>query len=100
MPRGASRGCSGWKEPTMAVDGMGTDPFAPLNGASPPGPASTAGDGWAPILPAPLPLPERVRHRAHGEPTIMWRYLDAAGALLFAVCRFDKPDGGKEVLPY
>lgn len=85
----------------MAADGFtsGPDPFTPLNGASPPT-SGVAGDGWAPILPAPLPLPERIRHRIHGEPSSVWRYHDGAGALLFAVCRFDKDGGGKEVLPY
>jgi hypothetical protein len=41
-----------------------------------------------------------LEHNRHGAPSVVWRYLDAAGALLFAVARFDKPDGGKEVLPY
>ena len=83
----------------MAVDGMGRDPFAPLDGA-PPSPATAAatGDGWAPILPAPHPLPDELRHRRHGAPAATWHYRDADGALLFVVCRFDRPDGGKEMI--
>ena len=86
----------------MAADGFNTgpDPFAPLDGAPPPASSGAANDGWAPVLPAPLPLPERIRHREHGEPAAVWRYHDRAGALQFAVCRFDKPGGGKAVLPY
>ncbi len=95
----------------MAADGMGADRFAPLNGATPPGAAPTGG-GWAPVLPASLPLPDRIRHPIHGEPTAVWPYRDVGAELLFVVCRFDlkNPDGSpvlgkdgkpkKEVLPY
>lgn len=80
------------------------DTFAPL----PPGgetirtpeKGANAQPDKAVILPAPLPLPEVIRHRAHGTPARLWRYLDADGRLLFVVARFDKPGGGKEVLPY
>ena len=84
----------------MAADGMPRDPFAPLDGTAPPAnSAATAGDGWAPVLPAPRPLPGVFRHRRHGAPAAIWRYRDAAGALLFAVCRFDPPGARKEILP-
>lgn len=82
------------------------DPFAPLAPAEVSRPASgtlpTAGGepDPGPVLPASLPLPEAIRHGRHGSPAMVWRYLDATGALLFAVARFDRPDGGKEVLPY
>ncbi len=82
----------------MAADGTAPDPFAPLDGAPPPF-TSTSGEGWAPILPAPHPLPETMRHRRHGTPAAIWRYRDAAGALLFAVCRFDPPGARKEIVP-
>ena len=43
------RGCSGWRALTMAADGMGRDPFAPLDGAErrrrPPPPPRPATDG-------------------------------------------------------
>lgn len=80
-----------------------TDHFAPLPlatlaptvaaGAAPAG-------GWCAILPVPLPLSEAIRHRRHGVPSMVWRCCNAAGALLFAVARFDLADGSKEVLPY
>ena len=82
----------------MPADGMVHDPFAPLSSAAPA--TSTPAGDWAPILPASRPLPEPIRHRRHGTPNKIWHYRDADGALLFVVCRFDKPDGAKEVLPY
>lgn len=84
----------------------GTDPFTPLPpaGASAAPPSAAGGtappERAAPILPAPLALPEAIQHRRHGAPSMVWRYRDAAGALLFAVCRFDPPGRRKEVLPY
>ncbi len=71
-------------------------PFAPLPEApEPPSPGASS----AIIMPAPLALPGVIWHPKHGTPATIWRYLDAAGALLFVVARFDVP-GGKEVLPY
>jgi hypothetical protein len=81
------------------ADGMQHDPFAPLDGATPPPPQSGGSDDWVPILPAPHLLSQTIRHRRHGTPSTVWHYRDAAGRLLFTVCRFDVPDGGKEVLP-
>ncbi|MFC7691305.1 hypothetical protein ACFQY5_18765 [Paeniroseomonas aquatica] len=82
------------------------DPFAPLPGAQdgggkPPRPPilPPAGEAFAAILPAPAPLPDAIRHHRLGKPAAVWRYHDAAGALLFAVCRF-KTEAGKEVLPF
>jgi uncharacterized protein (DUF927 family) len=83
------------------------DPFAPLpharaTGGKPPAaarPAAAGGDGFAAILPAPSPLPATIRHRRLGEPARVWAYRDAAGALLFAVARFETK-AGKEVMPY
>jgi len=83
------------------ADDMARDPFAPLDGAEPPPSGSAAsGDAWAPILPAPHPLPEVLRHPTHGLPSATWRYLDAAGRLLFVVCRFDPPGKRKQFAPY
>jgi hypothetical protein len=81
----------------MAADGMARDPFAPLDGAAPV--SGATGETWAPILPAPHPLPGVLRHRRHGTPAAIWHYRDAAGALLFAVARFDPPGARKEILP-
>ena len=52
------------------------------------------------IVPAPTPLPDAISHRAHGTPSKVWRYSDASGELLFVVCRFDLPDGKKQVMPF
>lgn len=38
--------------------------------------------------------------REHGKPAGGWRYHGADGGWAFAVVRFDKPDGGKDVIPY
>lgn len=81
------------------------NPFAPLpGGAAQPRATHSGADvpaesDFAAILPAPEPLPARPRHRRLGEPAQVWRYCDASGALLFAVCRFET-EAGKEVLPY
>jgi hypothetical protein len=56
-------------------------------------------DAWAPILPAPVPLPETIRHPRLGAPSATWHYRDAGGGLLFVVCRFDPPGARKEILP-
>jgi uncharacterized protein (DUF927 family) len=83
------------------------DPFASLHsrgqhggerlaGARPP---AAPGDDFIAIFPAPAPLPVSIRHKRLGAPASIWRYHDAAGALLFAVCRFETAEG-KEVLPY
>jgi putative DNA primase/helicase len=55
---------------------------------------------WTPILPvpddAPSPPPS---HHVHGTPDATWTYHDGAGRLLGYVRRFNRPDGGKEVVP-
>ena len=48
-------------------------------------------------MPAPIPL-ALAPHKL-GKPIRIFRYLDASGAPIGAVARFDLPDGGKEVLP-
>ncbi len=54
---------------------------------------------WRPITaPANAPSPS-FRHHKFGTPSRTWRYPDAAGDTLGYVCRFDLPDGGKDVVP-
>ena len=77
-----------------------SDPFAKLPagtcaGAPEPAPA----DDFVAEMPAGAPLPGKIRHIRHGEASKVWQYRDAAGALLFAVARFETK-AGKEVLPY
>ena len=38
-------------------------------------------------------------HPTRGRPSKVWTYRDAAGCVLMCVCRFDKPDGGKDIIP-
>ena len=52
-----------------------------------------------PILPVPIDAPAaRFGHHRLDQPTLVWAYRDACGALLHYVARFDTP-GGKQVLP-
>lgn len=81
-------------------DAFVDDPFAPIEDVAKPAFDRGATVVFVPILPAPLPLPETIQHRRYGAPSQTWRYLDAAGKLLFAACRFDPPGGKKVVLPY
>lgn len=53
------------------------------------------------VLPVPQDAPQpSFTHATHGKPSGRWAYTDAAGQIMAYVCRFDKPDGGKEILPY
>ena len=56
-------------------------------------------DAWHPLSPVPDDAPEPPRHYKMGEPSRRWTYRDTEGRALFHVCRFDKADGEKEVLP-
>jgi putative DNA primase/helicase len=52
------------------------------------------------VCPVPADAPDaRASHNRHGKPSASWRYRDAAGRLIHWVCRFDRPDGSKEILP-
>jgi len=55
---------------------------------------------WTPIHPVPAdaPTPE-FRHHKHGRPSATWTYRDASGAVIGYVCRFDRADGEKEIIP-
>jgi hypothetical protein len=74
---------------------MTDDPFAPLPPASESREPAAIADA-----PAAMPLPEMIEHRRHGTPSQVWRYDNAEGALLYAVLRFDTPNGKKQVLPF
>lgn len=52
------------------------------------------------VSPVPPGAPDaRSSHNAHGKPSQSWRYRDGGGATMHWVCRFDKPDGSKDILP-
>ena len=61
--------------------------------------AQEAPPAWRPMLPVPVPVPSPLHPRI-GRPSQVWAYRDANGRPLFLACRFDKADGGKDVLPY
>ncbi|MBF0191724.1 MAG: DUF927 domain-containing protein [Magnetococcales bacterium] len=58
-----------------------------------------AKDPWKPITPVPIDAPALPNHYRLGKPSRCWAYRDHAGQTLFHVCRFDKSDGGKEIIP-
>ncbi len=41
-----------------------------------------------------------IRHPQHGIPDATWEYLDKKGGLLGYACRYDQPDGKKDIIPY
>jgi uncharacterized protein (DUF927 family) len=71
--------------------------------AAPAGNARTGATGaneGEPLAPVPddaPPPPET--HPTRGRPSKVWTYPDAAGRVLMCICRFDKPDQGKDVIP-
>lgn len=67
---------------------------------APPARKATSGKtAWQPTLPVPENAPPLPSHYRHGAPSRVWTYHDAQGRILGHVCRFDRPDGGKEVMP-
>lgn len=61
---------------------------------------TTSSQIWMPIFPVPTDTPPPPgRHYRHGNPSMTWEYRNAQGDLLGLAYRFDKPEGGKEVLP-
>ena len=68
-------------------------------GVTAPSKAKDSKAEWRPITaPATAPAPT-FRHHKFGQPSAMWTYRDAAGDILGHICRFDLPDGGKDVVP-
>jgi putative DNA primase/helicase len=47
----------------------------------------------------PFPELKSINHFNYGTPTKIWTYFDEVGNVLQHVCRFDLPDGSKQVLP-
>ena len=59
-----------------------------------------ANTDWTPtVAPEGTAMPERIHHHRFGQPSGVWEYRDASGRLFGAVCRFDLPGGGKDVVP-
>ena len=55
---------------------------------------------WTPVLaPEGTVLPSIIRHHRLGVASAFWSYTDGTGRLFGAVCRFDLPGGGKDVVP-
>ncbi|MBZ0189826.1 MAG: DUF927 domain-containing protein, partial [Candidatus Obscuribacterales bacterium] len=56
---------------------------------------------WEPITPVPESAPDPVpHHHKYGRCSSRWNYFGEGGQLHAVVCRFDKEDGSKEILPY
>jgi putative DNA primase/helicase len=55
--------------------------------------------GWEVVSPVPDDAPTKMPPHRLGKPSGKWAYRNETGDLLFFVCRFDKADGGKEILP-
>ena len=74
------------------------DPFAPIGGDDGKRPPNRK--PWVIVTPVPAgaPAPPAV-HFKLGKPTARWTYIDAAGALLGYVLRFDSKAGGKQFRP-
>jgi putative DNA primase/helicase len=63
-------------------------------------PKPAAAAEWTPTTaPEGTRLPDRIHHHRFGQPSGVWEYRDATGCLFGAVCRFDMPDGAKQVVP-
>jgi len=63
-------------------------------------PKPAAAPEWTPTAaPDGTALPAQVYHHRLGVPRSVYSYRDATGRLFGAVCRFDLPDGGKDVIP-
>ncbi len=56
--------------------------------------------GWEVIAPVPGDAPAApTEHPTRGTPSATWAYRDRDGALLGHVCRFDGPQGAKDIIP-
>ena len=76
---------------------MNDDPFAPMSGTRRRG--ANTNPKWISVVPVPADSPAPPsKHFKLGEPQARWPYIDAAGAVLGYVLRFEGP-GGKEFRP-
>jgi putative DNA primase/helicase len=66
---------------------------------APPKPKPAPAEWIGTLAPEGTALPARIEHHRFGKPAAVWPYRDAAGRLFGAVCRFNLPDGGKDVVP-
>lgn len=87
----------------LAMTNSSDDPFArvgaELKSGSVSKPAAPRDAGVA-VLPVPTDAPSPLnKHKTHGTPVARWAYKDHTGRLLGFAVRFDKADGGKDVLP-
>ncbi len=58
-------------------------------------------DTWQQVVPMPWDDKSEIpKHSKLGKPSRSWAYRTISGELIGYVCRFDKPDGKKETLPY
>ena len=58
-------------------------------------------EDWRPIVPVPTNAPPPTfEHRRLGRPASAWQYKDPTGNVLGYTARFNKADGGKDILPY
>jgi putative DNA primase/helicase len=53
---------------------------------------------WKQIKPTSPPV--EIKHYQHGKPAAVWTYRDAQGKIIGFVCRFNFPDGRKDVIPF
>lgn len=53
---------------------------------------------WQQLVPP--TAPDNISHYIHGVPNDTWTYRTADGAPLGYICRFDMPDGSKDIRPY
>lgn len=81
-----------------AVDSITTD--VPLEGNPTPVALTPQPPTWSPLTPVPADAPEpSFDHYRHGKASRTWAYNNDRGELMGYTCRFDLPDGSKEVLP-
>jgi len=82
----------------MDVDGP---PAQQPRRPAPAAPAPPAKPKLTPVYPVPDGTPAPTfKHWKLGTPSKTWEYRDAEGRTLLHVCRFELPEGGKDVLPY
>ncbi|MCZ6608356.1 MAG: DUF6371 domain-containing protein, partial [Alphaproteobacteria bacterium] len=75
------------------------DPLAPDEAASAGTTPEPEREVWCSILPVPAGAPKAKPHPRLGRPTQWWQYCDAERRTLGFACRFERPDGCKEILP-